>query len=198
MAVAVDRTVNEFRRYGAQRLVTQPQAVEYARPEILDDGVGLRAQLAQPLDLRRVLEIDRDAALVAIDRCEVFTVLGAMIARAHRRPAPHVVAAVGPLDLDHVGAEVGEQRSGERPGGDLPEFEYLQARQRAACSLGHQGVRRWTGNIYSKPGKGRRPSRILIRRINNPVSGAAEYAVSLGTDGWPQPRRSPGATRRLL
>ena len=38
-------------------------------------------------------------------------------------PLPQRIAALGRLDLDHLGAELGEELAGERAGDQLPELE---------------------------------------------------------------------------
>jgi hypothetical protein len=45
-----------------------------------------------------------------------------------RTPATSVVSRAFTFDLDHVGAEVGEQLSGPRPSQDAGKFEYAEAR----------------------------------------------------------------------
>ena len=47
-----------------------------------------------------------------------------------RAPFAGVVAAVGALDLDDVGAEIGEQLPGPGPGKDAGEFDDADAFQR--------------------------------------------------------------------
>src|SRR5712692_10203367 len=69
-----------------------------------------------------MLQVDRDAALVAIDRGEAQA--HAVLALAE---VAHVVAAAGPLDLDDVGAEVGEHHRAVGPGDDAREVEDANA-----------------------------------------------------------------------
>ena len=49
---------------------------------------------------------------------------------AHR--AARLVAGLGRLDLDHVGAHVGEHLPAERPGHDLGELDHPHAVERAS------------------------------------------------------------------
>jgi hypothetical protein len=63
--------------------------------------------------------VEHDTSLVAVERLEQH-------ARAvvQRRHAAHVVALGRHLDLDHVGAEVGELRGGVRPRHEPGEVEH--------------------------------------------------------------------------
>ena len=72
------------------------------------------------LAARLAAQVDRDAALAAVDRGEV----GADPAAERRAPGAGVVAGAGPLDLDDLGPEVGEQhrRVGARE--DAREVEH--------------------------------------------------------------------------
>ena len=45
-----------------------------------------------------------------------------------RTPAARIVSRSRALHFDDVGAEVGEQLSGPRPGQDAGKFEYAEAR----------------------------------------------------------------------
>jgi hypothetical protein len=123
-------------------VVAEPQALEHPGPEVLHHHVRDRRELAQPRHLGGVLQVGRDAALVAVERGEVLAVVrcAARTARAgrpgQRRPVAHAVAAVGPLDLHHVGAQVGEQRTGKRTGGNLAELHHLDAAERAPFVTG--------------------------------------------------------------
>ena len=55
----------------------------------------------------------------------------AAVGRRHERraPAAGVVAGALALDLDHVGAEIGQKLSGPRPRQDAGEFEDAQTGQ---------------------------------------------------------------------
>jgi hypothetical protein len=63
-----------------------------------------------------------------IGRIEVAAVGGGYKWRA---PGPGIVAAAGAFDLDHVGAEVGEDLSGPWTGQNAGKFEYAQSSQGA-------------------------------------------------------------------
>ena len=95
-----------------------------AGAEVLEHDVGARGQLGgDPLALG-LAQVERDAALVAgEDRPPQ-----AVVVVAQAAPVAHRVADARRLDLDHVGAEVAEQRAGERAGEQLPELDRPQAR----------------------------------------------------------------------
>ena len=85
-----------------QRVVADAEPVGDAGPERLDDHVGVVGEPAERVGAGRVLQVDGDRA---------------------PRPVPHRVAAVvaervaaGRLDLDDVGALLGEQQHAERAG----------------------------------------------------------------------------------
>ena len=53
-------------------------------------------------------------------------------------PQPRVSSpAPGPLDLDHLGAEIGQRLAGPGAGQDAREFEHANARERALLRTGH-------------------------------------------------------------
>ena len=106
--------------------VAQPKPVHDAGAHVLEHRVGVFAQAEEGLAVGFVLEVERDAALVAVDAAEVTAVVAASVdARlalggvdevlGNRRRRPRHVAGRR-LDLDHVGAEVGEDRRAEGPG----------------------------------------------------------------------------------
>ena len=125
LAIAGDRAVDEPRIARLQLVVAEARADQRARPEVLDEHVRVLDQRVELGEIGLVLDVERDRPLVAVERGEVAGehVIRAARALVQRRPAAHAVAAVGALDLDDVGAEIGEHHSGERPGGDLREFE---------------------------------------------------------------------------
>jgi hypothetical protein len=96
----------------------------YAGPEVLDDDVDGKRELARSFEAFRTFEVERRRPLVAIDRCEILAV-----AVDHRRPRAHQVA-VGRLDLDHVRAHVREQRAAERARKNLAELGNAHAGER--------------------------------------------------------------------
>src|SRR6476620_2365937 len=77
----------------------------------------------QRRDALRHLQVERDAALAAVEFMEVQRVTMAE-GGAH---LPRIVAAIGFLHLDDCGAEIGEDGAREGPGQDLAELNDLDA-----------------------------------------------------------------------
>ncbi|ABA53072.1 hypothetical protein BURPS1710b_A1263 [Burkholderia pseudomallei 1710b] len=115
---------HEARVERRQHVVAEPPALQRAGTEVLDDDVRRRRELAkQPLTVR-VPEVERHRALVARD---------------HLPPERHVVApravlaggvARRMLDLDHVGAVIGEHRRRERAGEQRRRVDHANAVER--------------------------------------------------------------------
>jgi hypothetical protein len=111
-AERADRAVHDARVGARDVVVAQPEPVGGARPERLDHDVGAIAQLAREREIGRVLEVEDDRALVAVEA----QVVGRALLDERRPPGARVVAAVGPLDLDDVGPEVAQRHRAQRPG----------------------------------------------------------------------------------
>src|SRR6185295_10225302 len=93
-----------------QRLVVEAHLRERARAEILDEDVALRDQLLQNRAPFGVLEVERDAFLVAVDAEEI----RALAAKKWWSPRAGVVAFARLFDLDHARAHVAEQHRAVR------------------------------------------------------------------------------------
>src|SRR5581483_8337033 len=108
-----------------QALGTRAQTLRGAGPEVLDEYVGLMDEAFEHLPIGGALEVERNAALVAVVGLKV------------RRIAAALVAAVGialrALDLDDIGTEVGEHHSGAWAGdeGALLYYSYSLGNPRA-------------------------------------------------------------------
>jgi hypothetical protein len=108
-----------------------PPGLEHARPEVLDDHVAQRHEPPDEILPPRRPEVQRDDLLAAV--VDGVPVVDAALAG----PEPaQVVALVGQLGLDDLGAELGHQRAAERAGDDLGQLEHADARQWQA-SVGH-------------------------------------------------------------
>ena len=130
-----DRGVDERGIERAQILVAEPDRAERARLERLHEHVGAARELAQPRAVGLVVEVEYDAALAdGVDGPVQRAVELALAAVHERRMAPRGVAT-GRLDLDHLGAHVGEQ-----PAGNLAvaggEVEHANAREGLRLSVG--------------------------------------------------------------
>ena len=95
-----------------------------ARRQIGDDDIGGRDQLPDDLAALGRGRVEGHAELVAVHRQEHRA--AALGAGADRDEAA-VLAAAEPLDADHLGAEIAEQRRAERPGDVAAEIENANA-----------------------------------------------------------------------
>src|SRR5580693_9007208 len=101
LAEARDRAVDDVRADRADRVVAAAEPVRGAWPEVLHHDVTPGGQGKQGLEPVRVLEVDRDTALVPVDLGEA--VAFAVTERPH---GPRVVAAGQPFYLDHIRPKV--------------------------------------------------------------------------------------------
>lgn len=118
LAVRRYRTIDQARVARAHGLLPQPQAVHDAGAVVFDQYVGAGDQLDGCVALGLVLQVQGDRALVAVQGGEVLAV-----AIGDGRPAAQGVACAGRLDLDDVGAHVGQQHAAERAGGHVADFD---------------------------------------------------------------------------
>ena len=138
-AVAADREMDEARVERGEDVVPEPEPGEAVRSEVLDEDVGVGEESAQHVGAGGLLQVEPEAALVAVDR-EV--VGGGPASRrsslAHPRRAPAAGrVALGRLDLDDVGAEVGQEHRRVRPGEDRRAVDDADARERTGRLAGH-------------------------------------------------------------
>ena len=113
--------------------VVEAELGEPAGLEILDHDVGARRELAHDAPAVLGLEVDRDRALAAIAGMIIgsrhLRAVGALDER--RPPAARVVAGAGALDLHDVGAEVGQNLPGPRPGQDARKLQNAKTGERS-------------------------------------------------------------------
>jgi hypothetical protein len=163
LPVAGDRAVHQGGVDLPERIPAEAQAVHDAGPELLDQNLGLGDERQEPRDLLRVLEVERQAALAAVEQREAQA-----LAVQPGRVAAHAVALAGALDLDHLGAGLGQQQGGQGPGQQGREVEHAQALERphgpgalAVCGggAGHgKSLPAWCrGHGRGKPGAILRP-----------------------------------------
>ena len=117
LAEARDRRVDDGGVGGADGCIAQAEPLGHAGQEVLDEHVGLAGQLEGQARALGLLEVHRDAALVAVHGGE---------GSAHPAGSPQraqVVAPSRPLQLDHVGAEIAQQRRAVRPRDNTREVE---------------------------------------------------------------------------
>ena len=121
-AIGRDRAIDQARIGRRDRRIVETEFLHHAAGEILHHDIRLRDQFARDLERRRIGEIERDAALVAIEAEE-----GRALAADFRVfVRPRIVAAVRVFDLDDFGAEIGERLRAGRTGDDPGEIDHQQ------------------------------------------------------------------------
>jgi hypothetical protein len=110
------------------RLGADADLVDHAGPEVLDQNVGRLAELVELVDVGGEFQVQGYGALVAVLAVEIER--GHAVRSVGRAPDARVVAAVGLLDLDHVGAHVGQQQAGQRSGQRLADLDDANSFQR--------------------------------------------------------------------
>ncbi len=159
-AEALDRGDDHARVGLVDVLPGQPHAVERAGREILHQHVAGLDQLVEHALALRVLGVDRDRALVVVEHGEVERVGVGHVAQLAARD----VADAGALDLDHVGAEPGEQLRAGRARLHVGEVEDAHACERLTVHpVGLAGRLR--------PAVGLRGGRLFGRRFLGALAG---------------------------
>src|SRR5206468_5097508 len=131
-AEALDRGIHRTRVQHLDRLVAQPESLHHPRAEVFGDDIGLRDQAARNILALDSLQIDDDAALVAVEQQKEIAV-GRIVRRRPQLPRP--VAVRGPLNLDHIGAEPGQHLGAGRPRLVVGEVDDANAFERLAHLL---------------------------------------------------------------
>ncbi len=138
LAVTGDRAVHQCRVERAQAGVVQPVLRQPADLVVFHQYLAARGQRADQRLPLRLGEVDGDRTLAAVG-AQVVRRLGGVVARGvpeeRRPPATGVVAHARALDLDHVGAEIGQHLGGPRPGQDARQVEHAHAVEQV-----HRGV----------------------------------------------------------
>src|SRR5665213_2567536 len=144
VAEAADGGIDQLRMQRRQGLVGQAQPVHHPDAEVFDDDVELRDQRLDQLDPFRGFQVDAQALLAAVDRLEIAGIAVLGIGLVEGTGVARQVAAVQALDLDHLGAQVGEVLGAEGPGQRLGEVQDLQAGQ----GPGHRSAQ-WLARLIS-------------------------------------------------
>ena len=105
MPKPLDPAVDDLGVNLADRVVVEPQFLDHAGAEVLDQDVEAGRELEQQVAAFFGAEVDRDAALVAVPGDEV---LGVLDGAALPGEAAAGIAHSGPLHLDHVCAQPGQ------------------------------------------------------------------------------------------
>jgi len=127
LAVARGGDIDEPGVDGRHALPVEAEARHHARAEVLDEDVGALDQAPGDRLALGALEIEREAPLVAVrgEEEDAHAVLVEVASGPVALPEP----AARRLDLDHVGAEVGEELDAGRPEEELGEAEDAGAGQ---------------------------------------------------------------------
>jgi hypothetical protein len=125
----------------AKRIGLEAETGPGGRPVVVDEQVGRRQQAIERGATIVGLQVEHDAALVAVDAHEVRAEAVGRVAPPRRPPAPRLVARRR-LDLDDVGAEIGEEHRGERPGQDSAGVDDPDALERERWRHAAYGSRR--------------------------------------------------------
>ena len=104
-AEALDRGHDHFRIDAVDLFPGESHAVEHAGAEILHQHVAILDQRGEDFLALRILGVERDRALVVVEHGEIQAVDVRHVLQLTARD----VADAGALDLDHVGAEPGQQ-----------------------------------------------------------------------------------------
>jgi hypothetical protein len=131
LAKAGDRAIDQPRVVGCEAFVIEPELGQAADLEILDQHVGTRGEFLDNAAAVVALEIEFDRTLAAIGAVKIG---GAEMAAGGgldewRSPGAGVIAGAFALDLDHVGAEIGEDLARPRPGEDTGKLKHAQTVQ---------------------------------------------------------------------
>ena len=125
-AETAHRAVDEPWVHGAERVVAEPQALGHAGPVVLDEDVGALRQPLDDLHAFRALEVHGEPTLAAVHRHE----RRAVAVLRDRGQLARGLARARRLDLDHVGAHVGEVHRAEGGGHGLGEVDDPDALER--------------------------------------------------------------------
>ncbi len=107
LTVGRDREVDQLRIFRREARIVEAVLLQHAGPEVLDHALGIGQQLVHDRLAIGLGEVERDALLApVVGHEEVAFAVGATGARTGA--LARVVAAIGILDLDHLGAHVRE------------------------------------------------------------------------------------------
>ena len=127
-ALSVSARVDEARIDRAQIGGLDAQLAAHLRELVGDEHVGPRDEPLEHGPAVRVLQIQTDVALVAVHLLDEEVEVAGLRDEAllHHRAQP---VALGPLDLHHVGAPVGEHGRGRRHEALLGDLEHAHTRE---------------------------------------------------------------------
>src|SRR5207302_250508 len=129
LAVGRDRKIDQARVLLVQAGVVEAVAVQDARPEVLGHHVGFLEQPEDDLLAFGLGEVESDALLATIEGHEEMT-LASRSAGARARALARVVATVGVLDLDDLGAHIREDLRAKGTGNHAREVDDANSGER--------------------------------------------------------------------
>ena len=106
-------------------LIAQAQLLGAAGLEVVQHHIALRQQVVDDLQAFGALQIHGDGPLVAVHRA----VVGGLGLADANAPVARVIAALGVLDLDHLGAEIGQHHAAHRARKHPRQIEHAHAFQ---------------------------------------------------------------------
>ncbi len=134
LAVAMRGAIDEARVDLAQLFVGEAEPRHRLRAHVVHQNVALPHQRQEGLCRFRLLQIERQRALVAVEVQEHM----AHLAVPRRAGIAHDVA-LGRLDLDHLGAEIAHDLRRQRPEHDRRQIDHLDPSERAGfCVIHHR------------------------------------------------------------
>ena len=136
VALAGDRGEHQPRVGGAQVLVAQARAIEHAAAEVLDHDVAVLRQIADHALPGLRLEVERQAALVAIGEAELRRAVPPAVVIVHLADDAEGIEVGARFDLQHVGAEIGQHGRCVGAGGQKAEVEHAHTGQRTFHGAG--------------------------------------------------------------
>ena len=136
-----DRAIDEPRIDLSQALVVESVLLQSVDLEVLDEHIGMRSKPPHQRPPLLRLEIGGDRALAAVGGVEVGggTLFAVLSLDERGAPGARIVAFARALHLDYIGAKVGQQLPGPRPGEHACELQHAKTMQRANHRLTSSG-----------------------------------------------------------
>src|SRR5690606_39669374 len=125
LAIAGNARVNQLRVFLAHLCGANAPFFQRTWAEVFNHHIGLLDQLLDQFNAAFAFQVEGDGFLVATETAPPER--GAAVVEF--APAANRVAA-GRLDLDHLGAEIGEQGAGKRASKQLAQFDNTNAGER--------------------------------------------------------------------
>ena len=125
-----DRGVDDIGLDLPEVVVTQTEPLERAHAEVLGHDVRAFHKLLEELHALRGLQLQRDRKLVPVTVLRGRHALLDPAALALDAERHALASPIARLDLDHPGAQVGQQHRAEGHGDDLPQVEHGDVAQR--------------------------------------------------------------------